>query len=181
VGAGVRFFFRPGVRAQLAAEIRAQFERFAKTGLPLDHVDAQNHMHVHPTVFGLILRIGREYGMRTVRIPREPFGGTRTIAPWLALMRARAVRAGVFCNDYVYGVNDVGALNEERTLQILDSLPDGVTEIFFHPSVVGFGARELAALTSSRVRDAIVCNGVVSTTYGELSRLSQSHPSTGSG
>lgn len=193
VGAGIRFFFRPRARPQLAAEIRAQFERFALTGLPLDHVDAQNHMHVHPTVFGLILRIGHEFGMRAVRIPREPYGGTRTIAPWLALMRTRAARAGVFCNDYVFGVNDVGALTEERTLQILEKLPDGVTEIFFHPATRSFGgdsgaerfqfAGELAALTSPRVREAIARNGIVSTTYGEIvsrSSLSHSHPSTGS-
>ena len=179
VGAGFRFFFRPGIRAQLAAEIRAQFERFAETGLALDHVDAQNHMHVHPTVFGLILRIGREFGMRAVRIPREPFGGTRSIAPWLALMRNRARRAGVVCNDYAFGLNEAGALTEERVLQIVAALPDGVTEIFFHPATAAFGeadrgteafrwAGELAALTSPRVRDAIQRHGIVSTTYGEL-------------
>ena len=31
VRAGVRFFFRPGVRNQLASEIRAQFDRFAQS------------------------------------------------------------------------------------------------------------------------------------------------------
>jgi predicted glycoside hydrolase/deacetylase ChbG (UPF0249 family) len=168
VQAGVRFFFRPGVRAQLAAEIRAQFERFKQTGLTLDHADAQSHMHVHPTVFCLILEIGR-----------EPFGGTRTIEPWLALMRARARRAGIACNDYAFGVNDAGALTEARVLQILERLPDGVTEIFFHPATAAFSgadrgteryefAGELAALTSPRVRDAIAKNGIASTTYGEL-------------
>jgi hopanoid biosynthesis associated protein HpnK len=179
VRAGLRFFFRSGVRAQLAAEIRAQYERFAQTGLALDHVDAQNHMHVHPTVFRLILAIGREYGLRAIRIPREPLGRTRSIAPWLALMRMRARRAGVLCNDYVFGVNDAGALTEERVVQLLESLPNGITEIFFHPATRAFAgagrgaerfawAAELAALTSSHVRSAIARHGIVSTTYGEL-------------
>jgi chitin disaccharide deacetylase len=180
VRAGFRFFLRPGVRSQLAAEIRAQFERFAQTGLPLDHADAQSHMHVHPTVFGLIVRTGREYGLRAVRIPREPFGGTRSIEPWLALMRARARRAGIVCNDYAFGVNEAGALSEERVLQILETLPGGVTEIFFHPATAPFAGadrgaerfkwtQELAALTSPRVRDAIARNGIASVTYRELS------------
>lgn len=179
VRAGVRFFFQPGVRAQLAAEIRAQFERFAATRLRLDHADAQSHMHVHPTIFGLILRIGREFGLRAVRIPREPGGGTRSIEVWLSLMRLRAHRAGIVCNDYAFGVNEAGALTEERVLQILDRLPDGVTEIFFHPATGPFAGAdrgtehfawsgELAALTSPRVREAIVRNGIKSTTYGEL-------------
>lgn len=179
VRAGFRFFCRPGIRAQLAAEIRAQFESFAATGLRLDHADAQSHMHVHPTIFGLIVRIGREYGLRAVRIPREPFGGTRTIEPWLALMRARALRAGLICNDYAFGVNEAGALTEVRVLQILQRLPDGVTEIFFHPATGAFSgadrgterfawSEELAALTSPRVRDALARNGIASTTYREL-------------
>ena len=180
VRAGFRFFFRPGVRAQLAAEIRAQFERFAQTGLALDHVDAQSHMHVHPTVFALTLRVGREYGMRAVRIPREPFGGTRTIAPWLALMRARARRTGIACNDYAVGVNEAGELTEPRVLRILAELPDGVTEIFFHPAVAAFSgadagteryawAGELAALTSPRVRAALEEHHITPIVYGDLS------------
>jgi hopanoid biosynthesis associated protein HpnK len=157
VRAGVRFFFRPGVRKQLVAEIRAQFERFAQTGLALDHANAQSHMHVHPTLFALILRIGREYGLRAIRIPCEPFGRTRSIAPWLALMRARARRAGVVYNDYAFGV----------------------TEIFFHPALRAFSGAdagtesyqwsgELAALTSAGVRSAIERLGIARITYGEL-------------
>jgi len=172
---------RPGVRAALAAEIRAQFERFRRTGLALDHVDAQSHMHVHPTVFALILQIGREYGMRAIRIPREPFGTTRSIAPWLWLMRTRARREGIACNDYAFGVTEAGALTERRVLQLLGVLPDGITEIFFHPATRAFGGAdrgterfawtgELAALTSPLVRDAIERNGIVSTTYGEIAR-----------
>jgi hopanoid biosynthesis associated protein HpnK len=179
VKAGVRFFFRPGIRAQLSAEIRAQFERFAQTGLALDHADAQSHMHVHPTIFGLIVRIGREYGLRAVRIPREPGGRTRSIAPWLALMRAKAARAGLICNDYAFGVTEAGGLTEERVLQILRELPDGVTEIFFHPAVGAFAGAdagtesfhwsgELAALQSPAVRSAIERGAIESVTYGEL-------------
>lgn len=186
-GAGVRFFFRPGIRRQLATEIRAQFEAFAKTGLELDHANAQSHMHVHPTVFGLIVDIGREYGLRAVRIPREPFGGTRSIAPWLALMRLRARRAGLVYNDYALGVNDAGAMNEARVLQMLERLPDGTTEIFFHPATGPFAgadrgtegyqwAAELAALTSSAVRTAIARAGIESVTYSELSHGSTSSP-----
>jgi hopanoid biosynthesis associated protein HpnK len=185
--AGFRFFFRSGVRAQLAAEIRAQFDRFAATGLPLDHANAQSHMHVHPTIFRLLLQIGREFGLRAVRIPREPAGGTRSIELWLSLMRLRARRAGVVSNDYAFGVNEAGALTEERVLQIVDSLPDGTTEIFFHPATGAFeGADrgtehfawsgELAALTSPRVREAIARKRIESTTYGELVSMRPSTP-----
>ncbi len=194
VGAGFKFFFHPRIRRQLEAEIRAQFERYAATGLPLDHVDAQCHMHVHPTIFAMLLRIGREFGMPGIRLPREPFGPSYRAAgdgfrkrlgnsaltePWLALMRARARRAGVAVNDYAFGVNDPGAMTEARVVKLVEALPDGVTEMLFHPATGPFAgadagtehfewAAELAALCGSKLRDAIARNGIVQTTYGEL-------------
>nr|MDP9121626.1 hopanoid biosynthesis-associated protein HpnK [Acidobacteriota bacterium] len=84
VRAGVEFFFRPSVRRQLADEIRAQFQAFRATGLALDHVNAHNHMHLHPTLLALILEIGRDFGLRAVRVPYEP-----PLASW------RAARTGL--------------------------------------------------------------------------------------
>src|SRR3954447_7596848 len=69
---GVNYFFRPRVRRQLAAEIRAQFAAFAATGLTLGHADAHKHMQLHPTVGRLMLDIGGEFGLSRVRVPAEP-------------------------------------------------------------------------------------------------------------
>lgn len=147
--AGVRYFFKPGIRAELEAEIRAQFEAFGRTGLPLDHVNAQNHLHVHPTVLSLILKVGRDYGVRAIRIPFEPFTPSwramrtaRTarflnaafLAPWLALMRARLHAAGIATNDYVFGMNDTGHMTADRVRAFLQHLPDGTTELYVHPA-----------------------------------------------
>lgn len=147
--AGVRYFFTPGIRKQLEAEIRAQFSAFAATGLALDHVNAQNHMHVHPTILSLIVKVGREFGVRAIRIPREPFwpswramrtsAGARFansagLALWLGLMRLRLRAAGITTNDYVFGMNDTGHMTPERVRAFLQHLPDGVTELYVHPA-----------------------------------------------
>ncbi len=93
---------KPAARRQLAAEITAQFEAYRATGLPLDHVNAHKHFHVHPLIAGAVLRIGRDYGMRAIRVPREPRQLLRRaeasarprpaldIAPWSALLAVRA-------------------------------------------------------------------------------------------
>src|SRR6266699_5092946 len=81
IRAGLRYFFAPGVRRLLAAEIRAQFEAFRATGLALDHVNAHQHMHLHPTVARLMIEIGRDYGIRAVRLPAEPVGALRRAFP----------------------------------------------------------------------------------------------------
>ena len=147
--AGFRFFFRPGIRKQLEAEIRAQFESFHKTGLALDHVNAHNHMHLHPTVLRLILKIGREYGLRAVRLPNEPpvrswkasrkslmqrLASWTFLLPWMALMKCLLRRARVQFNDFLFGMADSGAMTAELVLGFLRHLPEGVTEIYFHPA-----------------------------------------------
>jgi hopanoid biosynthesis associated protein HpnK len=166
-GAGLRFFALPRVRAQLAAEIRAQFAAFARLGITLDHLDAHKHFHLHPTVLSLALRIGREFGLRAVRVPAEPqLTATTLLAPWLALMRARLRRAGMACNDQIFGLAHSGAMDEARLLQILAALPPGVSEIYLHPatlagaaiapSMAGYRhADELRALLSPAVRSAL--------------------------
>ncbi|WP_081610737.1 hopanoid biosynthesis-associated protein HpnK [Cupriavidus neocaledonicus] len=162
---GCRFFFLPAVRRQLAAEIRAQFEAFAATGLALDHVNTHKHFHLHPTVLSLILSIGREYGLRAMRLPREA-GAPWLLRPWLALLRRRLDRAGVAHNDYVVGIARSGQMDETALLQALAQLPAGVGEIYLHPAVVSGAAiapsmhgyrhaDELAALLSPRVRAAL--------------------------
>jgi hopanoid biosynthesis associated protein HpnK len=162
---GIRFFALPAVRRQLAEEIRAQFEAFAATGLALDHVNAHKHFHLHPTVLSLIIRIGRDYGLQAVRVPREPAGG-RWLSPWLALMRLRLRHAGLASNDYIVGLRHSGAMTESRVIDALASLPEGVTEFYFHPgtrsgidiapSMEGYRhTDELDALLSPRVRERI--------------------------
>src|SRR5271170_4518425 len=68
----VRMFAMPSARRQLEAEIRAQFAAFAQTGLKLDHVNAHKHFHVHPTIFDVLLRVGRDHGSPAIRVPDEP-------------------------------------------------------------------------------------------------------------
>ncbi|WP_019467245.1 hopanoid biosynthesis-associated protein HpnK [Dyella japonica] len=169
---GVRFFFLPHVRRQLAEEIRAQFEAFAATGLPLDHVNAHKHFHLHPTVLSLILSIGRDYGLRAVRWPAEPGSGP-WLKPWLALMRHRLRRAGMLSNDHVFGIHQTGGMDEQALLDVVQRLPDGLSEVYLHPATHGEltpamadyrHADELAALLSPRVRQAVeercqLCHG----------------------
>jgi hopanoid biosynthesis associated protein HpnK len=192
--AGVRFQFSPRIRRQLAEEIRAQFEAFRATGLALDHVNAHNHMHLHPAVMGLVLGIGRDYGLKAVRLPHEPFlaswraagdGFLRRLAndlllrPLVAAHRRRLAREGIASNDFVFGMNDTGAMGRERLLAVLACLPDGVSEIYAHPATgpwegmealaAGYRfADELDALTDGAVAGAIARLGIERTAFGSL-------------
>ena len=144
---GLRFFALPRVRRQLDAEIRAQFSAFARTGLPLDHVNVHKHFHLHPSLLEMLLRIGREYGVTAVRVPDEPLwfaarsggwtacAGAALLAPWAALMKMRLRSAGIIHNDHIFGIAASGAMDEAKLLQVIGRLPQGVTEIYLHPAM----------------------------------------------
>tara|TARA_Y100001936_G_scaffold253969_1_gene322866 strand:- start:7053 stop:7814 length:762 start_codon:yes stop_codon:yes gene_type:complete len=136
IGAGFRYFFSKRARSELRAEIRAQFEAFQKTGLMLDHVNAHNHMHLHPTILGIILELAEEFGVKAVRLPAENSQnlGSFLLTPWIALMRRRLRRAGIRFNDQIVGISETGMLDKTTLLAAIDQLPDGVTEVFSHPA-----------------------------------------------
>jgi hopanoid biosynthesis associated protein HpnK len=168
--AGVRFFFLPRVRRQLEAEIHAQFAAFAATGLPLDHVNTHKHFHLHPTILGMILEIGKPFGLRAMRLPSEA-GAPVLLKPWLALLKRRLARAGIVHNDFMIGIKYSGRFDETALLNALATLPAGIGEIYLHPALVSGAeigvsmpdyrhADEFAALISPRVRAAIDCLGM---------------------
>ncbi len=192
--AGVKYFFRRSAQRQLEAEIRAQFAAFAATGLAFDHVNAQCHYHLHPTVLGLILKVARDYGRPPVRVPDEPFRASwrathenltgrfahaLLLSPFTQLMKTRMRARGVAHNDHVFGFNDTGRMTQDRVLGFLGNLPDGATEMYFHAATrrwTGIAADlasyrledEFAALVSPRTGDAMRAAGVESIAFRDL-------------
>lgn len=149
VTAGVRWFFSPAAQRDLAREIRAQFEAFRATGLTLDHVNAHNHMHLHPTVLGIVIRTARDFGAPPMRLPWERPAGLLT--PWLALTRARLRAAGIRHNDALVGMAASGHLTADKTIKALRQIKDGVTEFYFHPASRGTPELEAQAAGYDRL------------------------------
>ena len=142
---GLRYFFRPRVRRQLGREIRAQFAAFAATGLTLDHANAHKHMHLHPTVGRLTIDIGREFGLHTIRVPAEPpatmvclgvrqTAADRALYVWTRLLRHQAKAAGLIVHDHCFGIGWSGHMTRDRVRRLIGVLPDGTSEIYFHPA-----------------------------------------------
>ena len=173
--AGVDMFFRPKVRAQLEHEIAAQFDAFRATGLRLDHANTHKHFHLHPTIAGLILKIGKAHGLRAMRVPLEPRAvlaaaepGAQVppayvTGPWARLSRLRLREAGLLTPDAVFGLNWSGAMTPARLRGLIANLPEGLSEIYLHPATAGGFegsaagyryAEELAALTDAGVAEA---------------------------
>ena len=173
-GAGFRFFFLPNVRRQLESEITAQFEAFAKTGLTLDHVNAHNHLHLHPTVLGFILKSGKRFGMKSIRIPKDTNAkgiGVLFLKPWLALMKSRLQKHGIKHNDVLLGLDETGFLDTKALISLIEGLSEQTAELMCHPATgpwagmdpMAKGFRhdlEFAALIDDATKAAIQKTGV---------------------
>jgi hopanoid biosynthesis associated protein HpnK len=194
VGVGLRYFFTPGLRGQIEHEVRAQLERFLASGLELTHVDGHLNIHMHPTVLGVLIRLAPQYGIRAVRLPREPIGvslrldrraALRKVSEALAfrgLIRYAAPRltaAGIRYPDQMFGLHQSGHMTEAYLTGVLAALPPGVTEIYSHASHVDAEARrwrpadyeseaELAALTGDRARGVLRAGGIERISYRQL-------------
>jgi hopanoid biosynthesis associated protein HpnK len=183
---GAAIWLRADVRSQVAAEIAAQFEAFAATGLALDHVNAHKHFHLHPTIASMLMQIGPRFGMRAVRAPVEPRKLLASVEPaspppmdllartWAGVLKKRLRRKGYTVADQVFGNGWSGAMTAERMTALVSDLPEGVTEIYTHPATRGgfdgaaAGYRyadELIALRSSAVAEALHASGATTGGY----------------
>ncbi len=187
-------FFSRRARRELGHEIRAQFERFLSTGLGMSHVDSHLHFHLHPVIFRIAVELCGEYGVRGMRVPEDDpgllssfEGGTsfrqrsmsRLFRIFARRMKARLNAEGIVYPKRVFGHLMTGRMDRDYVLHLLDHLPGGDHEIYFHPGESdGDSAlavqrhRELNILLDPDVKGRIADRGIHLIHYGHLTRAS---------
>jgi len=182
VSAGMRYFFKRSLREQLRAEIHAQFAKFRATGLPLDHVNGHLHLHLHPTVFGILMEDATLLGIQRLRLTCDCLSRSRrmtrghwvyrashaAIYEWLS-RRARQPLAqrGIRHAQITFGLLQNARVDEEYILKLLPELPPGDSELYSHPSLDEF-KHEFDALVSPRVKQQIERLGIRLIRYQDL-------------
>ncbi len=87
--AGVRYAFASTeLKSAIAAEVRAQFERFVELGFSAIYFDGHMHLHLHPTVWMTASEESRRFGFQALRTVRE-----RTIGVTEIVLRKLSARA----------------------------------------------------------------------------------------
>lgn len=194
LAAGFQYFFSPAARREVRREMRAQFERFAATGLPFSHVDGHTHLHMHPVIFRELIALCAEFNVRRVRVVkgemRLSLSLDRQRLPiklvwglvfnWLGRWCDKQLAGRGFVQPRkVYGLLQTGDMNEQYWLGLLPRIEKTPSEIYAHPLAFDAdepaqrgnpgGTRELAALTSPALRAAIAQAGFQLSTYSQLS------------
>jgi hopanoid biosynthesis associated protein HpnK len=138
-------------RRQIRIEIAAQFRAFSQTGLRCDHVNSHLHVHRHPLVAMLVFAEAAKWGVQVTRIPWEPSGVLRYARA--ATLRCIASAYKLTAPDRCIGRAWTGGLLAE----LLDKLPPGVSELYFHPvtRTDHMFSGDLPALLDPRVKMAL--------------------------
>ncbi len=187
---GISLQFSKKVEMDMRTEVAAQFRAFSKTGLSFLHVDSHHHLHIHPRLFDIILENSRKYGLKTIRIPYEPWEISGPISKGHGLRnrlfriifsglssvcRKMARSSGIMSSDGVFGLYQTGEITEKWVLHLIDSLSGrpGIFELYTHPedSPNSPGYHDLNALISPYVKERIREKGINLISYNII------HPS----
>jgi hopanoid biosynthesis associated protein HpnK len=181
VATGFRYFMDRGLYCQLKREVEAQIKKVRDAGISLTHIDGHLNMHLHPTVFRILIELMPQYGITSFRLSRERLAenlrldrerrfGKTVESVIFGFLTDKALpelqRLGIGYAGEVKGVLNSGRMTVEYVLGILDGLQDGLTEFYFHPGILldaeisrrvpGYRHQEeLAAIKSPLIRQRL--------------------------
>lgn len=194
---GLRLLADAPGRRRVESLLTAQIERFLAWGLTPTHLDTHHNVHVHPLVWPAMVRLARRYRIGRIRWPAASELGPSLAFAWAHWRAAaagspvhcqsdvpllpQALLAGVYgalglalkgraqglCVARAFGMLHSGLMTEDYVIWLLRRLPEGLTEIYFHPernpallagkvpTPTHRSLTELQTLLSPRVRQAL--------------------------
>lgn len=181
--------------SEIEIELRAQIEKTLDAGLRLTHVDSHKHSHALPLVCEIIANVIGDYGIRAVRLPRETWRlhnrnlsaklikqsiGAWGLAQLCRFSESKLRRAGIETANAFFGVTQTGFWSKRWLLDLIATLPEGVSELMTHPGyddaelrqvntrLIASRATEFALLTDTEIVEAIRKNDVQLINYSQL-------------
>lgn len=179
--------------ADIERELRAQIEKIQRAGIWPTHLDTHKHTHAHPRVLNALGRVAQEFGITRIRKPierlRHSWSGKAPVGQLVAASAARTVslrfralsrKYGLRSPENFLGLASTGGLSAAALRRLIDTLPEGQTEIMLHPGIcdaelIQTGTRlreerelEMNALVDPNVRRAVVAKEIQLITYRDL-------------
>lgn len=180
---------------QIKIELDAQIAKVFETGLKITHVDSHQHLHVLPGILEIVIDLARKYHIEAMRSPCEPYffvGGypaklmrmaSRMGLSFLAKKAQKKVRKeGFLTPDHFFGMLAGGNMRQKYLLNIVDNLPEGISEIMMHPGNdnIALGEsftwkyhwqQELAAVKSVELRTCVEDKHIQLISFRELANV----------
>jgi hopanoid biosynthesis associated protein HpnK len=140
---------RGKIRADdIEREVRAQIEKVRAAGIEPSHLDTHKHTHAHPVVMEILGGVAKTCGIRRIRKPierlRDSWSGRGLSKQFAAAAVVRviarhfdstALKYGLQAPDQFLGLAMTGQLGPAALRRMIETLPEGSTEIMVHPGI----------------------------------------------
>jgi chitin disaccharide deacetylase len=173
----------------LRREFGAQIEAIAGAGVDIDHLDTHQNIHLWPMVADVVLDLGDQHGVRTVRVTRSTERGPVgvTVRRLAARLERRLVERGWRWPEASTGLDEAGCLDMGAMVAALSRLASTgarSAELATHPGGPDDPERfryrwnyrwedEYVALRSATVRTAVTELGFELATFADLAEEPQ--------
>jgi predicted glycoside hydrolase/deacetylase ChbG (UPF0249 family) len=174
-------------RIRIHDELVKQVRRIIDAGIRPTHLDTHKHTHLLPPVLDAVARISEEFRIPWVRrpfdFPLQP-GGVGWKNKLMRMTRGyfhhALARHHCRSTDWFAGFRLTGKYRSDDLVNVIRSLPEGVTEFMCHPGHCGDELRsagtrlkesreeELRALTAPEVRAALEEAGITLANFRDL-------------
>ena len=145
-----------------------------------------------PGILEIFIRLAKEYNVPAIRYPRKdklfyPYSPGKFLKKAILAYFEKKIKksldeASIRYADNILGFFDSGNIREELLMNMLNGLPEGVTELIAHPGFISADVldrcifhrnceMDLAALTSRRVKKTIADNGIKLISFSDLASL----------
>lgn len=146
---------------EVEEELKAQIIKVKEAGINITHLDSEKHFHCFPQISAVVLKLAAYFNIRKIRLPREHWSNRRVsdlFSPQFYKMqylasRSRALiplfqKQGIKYIDNFYGILYSGKTSLSSFLEILENIPQGISELMVHP---GYVDAELKGLNNNMV------------------------------
>ena len=152
VVSGLGYFFLKKWRASLDFEIKRQIEKLKNFGILPTHADGHTNIHIHPVIFPALLRACQKHEISRLRVPageyhlgrlylkkipflnKMEYAAFGILGPYLK-KQAKKIAPEIEILPRCFGLLRSGRMTEDYVLRLLENLPEGDSEIYFHPSL----------------------------------------------
>lgn len=138
---------------QIEQELRAQYNKLAKSGLCITHIDSHHHIHLYPSINELIVQLANEKKVPSLRSRRFNLWGAAYGYQHRLTLKQLFIQALYYFNaafskkdsgngksflevSGIFDANWDANFNDSVLEKILLGIPDGITEIICHPAVM---------------------------------------------
>lgn len=140
----------PKIREQIQLEFEAQIKKVTRQGVRLDHIDSQEHVHMVPYIYEIVLLLAEKYKIPFIRLSKDkmiltsnhlqniqPFINKNLIKLFLlntlAVKNVKKNHTNLKYPHAFFGVYHTGHMLKSVFDSIIKNVKPGITEILTHP------------------------------------------------